>query len=549
MSVTNLTRSHVDVNTERCVGCQECIIRCPTEALSLDKTRWLAQADDNKCVGCRQCVRTCPFSAIVVEGPETVAGRVHWKVSASPVDPGDISEVRPGLTRAEAEAEAQRCLNCPDPTCVRGCPAHNDIPGFIEAIRQGDLDGAETIIGRTSCLPDICSRVCDWNKQCEGACSWALAGGEPVAIGRLERYVTDNSRVPGVKNASTRGEGLSVGIIGSGPGSLAAAWELVSNGASVTLYEKDNEPGGVMRWGIPSYVLPDDIARRPVDALRTAGVRVQTGAPVGPEKVSELLGAHDAVVAAYGAALPQRPNLQGSDLGGVIDALQFLGEAKAALAEKRQLEGYAGANLLVLGGSNTAIDAARTAVRLGAKVLVVHRREEPFSRARADEIAEDKREGVVFLFGTNITRLEGQGGKVQRAVLVSTRSNAAGEANENVSGSERPVEADVVVLATGFGLDRSFSSLFGSLPLRQPAAVGAYADRRWEGSGVLSRDAAGGVGRLAWAREYSLRKSWAPRRERIWLIGDALTGPATVVGAMAQGRLAALAILDRHPGK
>ena len=182
------TKPHVIVNEERCVGCQECIVRCPTEALSLDTVRWLAAADDDKCIGCRQCVRTCPFCAVTVEGPVVVVGRTRWNVTAKPVEPGDVSEVRPGLTSTEAEAEAKRCLDCPDPTCVYGCPAHNDIPGFIGAVREGDLERAESIIARTSCLPDICSRVCDWSRQCEGGCTWALAGEAPVAIGRLERF-------------------------------------------------------------------------------------------------------------------------------------------------------------------------------------------------------------------------------------------------------------------------------------------------------------------------------------------------------------------------
>ncbi len=541
------TKPHVIVNEERCVGCQECIVRCPTEALSLDTVRWLAAADDDKCIGCRQCVRTCPFCAVTVEGPVVVVGRTRWNVTAKPVEPGDVSEVRPGLTSTEAEAEAKRCLDCPDPTCVYGCPAHNDIPGFIGAVREGDLERAESIIARTSCLPDICSRVCDWSRQCEGGCTWALAGEAPVAIGRLERYVTDNSRVPGVAPASERGKGLSIGIIGTGPGSLAAAWELVSAGASVTLYDKDDRPGGVMRWGIPSYVLPDAVVQRPVDALQAAGVEFHMNTEIGPGKIDELLGTHDGVIAAYGAALPLLPDLPGSDLDGVIDALHFLTEAKRALAENRTLGKFQNARLLVLGGSNTAIDAARTALRLGAAVTVVHRREEEFSRARTDEIAEAKREGVVFLFGMNIARLEGLDGKLKRAVLVSTRTNKLGEANENLGGTERSVEADAVVLATGFGLDPSFSPVFGSLPLRQPRAVALYPDRQWDGSGLMS--ATGSVGELAWAREYGLRTSWTPRRERVWLIGDALTGPATVVGAMAQGRLAGRSILAKHTKK
>src|ERR1035437_5396496 len=222
MTITELltqvapSEPHVRVLTDRCAGCQECVIRCPSAALSMDTQRWVAVAEDHLCVGCRQCERTCPFSAIVVEGPMLVQPRVE----PEPVHPvrllGDISEIRSGFAGwTEVIAEAERCLQCPDPTCVRGCPAHNDIPNFIAALRDQDLESAHAVLRRTSILPDICSRVCNQAAQCEGACSWSLAGGTPVAIGRLERFVADTLPVPSPTVVPVA-DPLSVGIVGSG---------------------------------------------------------------------------------------------------------------------------------------------------------------------------------------------------------------------------------------------------------------------------------------------------------------------------------------------
>src|SRR5471030_1046465 len=199
---------HVTVLVDRCAGCQECVVRCPTDALSMEPSTWTAISDDAFCVGCRQCVRTCPFAAIVVQGPVLVTARVSCPSHQPEQLAGSLEETRTGIhSWADAIAEASRCLTCPDPTCVRGCPAHNDIPSFIAAIRDGDLDEAHRVLRLTSLLPDICSRVCDQAVQCEGACTWSLAGDTPVAIGALERFITDNSRMPPLEYVSDDGSG------------------------------------------------------------------------------------------------------------------------------------------------------------------------------------------------------------------------------------------------------------------------------------------------------------------------------------------------------
>lgn len=538
-------KPEVNIIRERCAGCQECIIRCPTQALSMDVSRWVAAADNDLCVGCRQCERACPFSAISVDGPTIVADRSHFTPPNVTVGEGNVTEVRPGFSNLEeAVKEAERCLNCPDTTCAHGCPAHNDIPAFIKAIRDRDLGYPREILSRTSCMPDICSRVCDWAAQCEGACSWSLAGGEPVAIGKLERFVTDNTPDPPVVHRSERGKGLSMGVVGSGPAGIAAAWELASAGASVTIYERRPAPGGVLHWGIPSYILPDRVSERPIKALKEAGVKILLNTAITPEVMESLLKVHDAVIAANGAPVYERPNVPGIDLEGIYDTNIFLTKAKQALSDGTLLPELQGAHILVLGGGGTAIDVARSIIRLGGRPVIIHREEERFSPARPDEIIEAKHEGVEFRFATNIARFEGENGKLKRAVLVNTRQKKADSIPDMVKGSEQIMEANIVVLATGYKLDPQFSTIFGQLPVRQPLSNRLFPDRRWQASGIFAGNNL--AGKLAWGREHGLRSSGLPRHEKLWLVGDALIGPSTVVGSMAQGRLAALEVLERQ---
>jgi glutamate synthase (NADPH/NADH) small chain len=540
----SMPKDEVNVILDRCVGCQECIIRCPTRALSIDVSIWKAKADNELCVGCRQCERCCPFSAITVAGPVKVEPRVGPPPNRLPTEHGSVVEVRPGFARIEdAIKEAKRCLNCPDPTCVLGCPAHNDIPAFIEAITKNDLPRAQQILAETTCLPDICSRICDWANQCEGACNWALAGKEPVAIGTLERFVTDNSEVPPITRVSDRGNKLSVGVLGCGPAGIAAACELAKNGVAVTIYEKNENPGGILHWGIPSYVLPDAVSRRPIKALIDAGIKIKTGINITPQVLEQLLGNYDAVIVAFGAPVPVKPDLPGVNLSGVINATDFLTRAKAALSSGKSLPEFQGVTVpvLVLGGSDTAIDVARSIIRLGGKPIIIHRRDEHFSRARADEIAEAKKERVEFRFTTNLISAEGKNGVLKKVVLVKTRQKNIKKQPLTIKGSEHTVDTKTLVLATGYKLEKSFYDVL-ALPSQQPVLDRLLPDRRWLGSGIFNADS--DIGSQAWEREYPLRVSIYPRREKLWVVGDALLGPGTVVGAMGQGRLAAKGILE-----
>ena len=553
---------HVRVLTDRCAGCQECVVRCPTGALSMDVDRWIASAEDALCVGCRQCERTCPFTAIEVSGPVLVEARtdVHHRQPGTFL--GDTSESHRGFTGwAEALTEADRCLECPDPTCVRGCPAHNDIPAFIAALRDRDLLGAHAVLRRTTVMPDVCSRVCNQSAQCEGACTWSLAGDAPVAIGRLERFVADNLAVPAPRRSSADGEGRSVAVIGSGPAAIAAAWQLIEAGAAVTVYERESEPGGVLGWGIPDFTLPRAVAERPWHQLRSAGVELRCNSAITPEDVGCLRAAHDAVLVAVGATQGLKLSVPGTDLEGVVDATSFLTAAKRALgdggdpvdfmtgfglASKPSGTGAGRPRILVLGAGNTAMDVARMGLRLGCDATCIDWLDERYALARPDELEEARGEGVEVRFSRTLVGIEGRDGRAAVAALATTTQ---ARRNKPPKMSRKPREnlpVDLVVMAMGYRVDPDFTRIGSGLPIRR-AATG-IPDRGWVASGVLANRASSfafnyPVGELALARETGLAAAAHPVAERTWVLGDALVGPSTVVEAMAQGRRAADAVL------
>ncbi|MGC8626614.1 MAG: FAD-dependent oxidoreductase, partial [Acidimicrobiales bacterium] len=553
---------HVRILTDRCAGCQECVVRCPTGALDIDPSRWVVVATDEACVGCRQCVRTCPFSAVVVSGPLVVAKRT----ALPPVHPvelqGSTAETRSGFASlGEAQLEAARCLVCPDPTCVRGCPAHNDIPGFIAAVADGDVELAHRVLRRTTVLPDVCSRVCDQAVQCEGACTWSLAGGTPVAIGALERFVADHGPVPPLALTSTAGRGLSVGLVGSGPASIGAAFELLSAGAQVTVYEAGDKPGGLLRWGIPAFTLPPQVSERPWSQLQEAGAELRCGQHVGPRDLDVLLQRHDAIVLAHGAGVPLSLPVPGADLAGVEDATSFLSRAKAALDDGRPLAALAGLAerpgagaplVLVIGAGNTAMDVARSARRLGARAVCIDWMDRRFAPVRPDELDEAKAEGVEVRFSTTLRSLEEKAGRVGAATLSRTVQRSASERPQVLDGlgDQETMAVDLVVAAMGYRNDPELGAVVPGSPIKRE--VSGVPDRRWLASGILANAAppfARGrpVGRLALGREAALTACAFPFRPRTWLAGDALVGPSTVVEAMAQGRRAAQAIVQARP--
>ena len=562
---------HVTVFVDRCAGCQECVIRCPTGALSMESTTWTAIADDSACVGCRQCVRTCPFSAITVEGAMLVAER-HDPPLHHPVElQGNVDETRVGFaTWTEAIAEASRCLECPDPTCVRGCPAHNNIPEFIAAVRERDLVKAHRILARTTVIPDICSRVCNQSAQCEGSCSWSLAGGVPVAIGRIERFIADNAPVPAPSMSSEAwaehaGGGMSVGVIGSGPAGIGAAWDLIESGASVTVYEKESRPGGLCMWGMPDFTLPEVVATRPWEQLTRAGVDLRCATSIAPDDIEGLLREHDAVVVAHGAGVAIRLPVPGADLEGVIDATQFLQGAKAAFESdggvQRFLDGLgleattpteAPFRVLVLGAGNTAMDAARMARRLGLEAMCIDWLDERFALARPDELAEARHEGVEVRFQRTLTALHGFAGRVDLAELTHTVQVESGRPPKVLTGRHDRLKVNLVVMAMGYRVDPAYAEVLPNIPIRKKAT--GVPNAQWRASGLMANAASAyanhnPVGELALGREVGLWAAALPVDERLWVVGDALTGPSTVVEAMAQGRRAARAILDAQPSR
>jgi glutamate synthase (NADPH) small chain len=590
--VSGADHATVHVNEERCAGCQECVIRCPTHALGINPDKWIAEPDDSLCVGCRQCERVCPYSAIAVTGPRVVAPRAEAILLHAEPLIGSGQEIRGGLRGwSEALVEADRCLNCPDPTCMEGCPAHIDIPGFIAALQERDLDRAHEVLSRSTVLPGICSRVCDQSIQCEGACSWALAGGEAVAIGRLERFVADHGPEPGVERSSTEGAGLSVAVVGAGPAGCAAAWELLSASAEVTMIEKEEEIGGVLCWGIPSFTLPDSVRDRPLTALLNSGLKLKTGCELGKDvSLEELLAAHNAVVLGHGAGRPLAMPVPGIDLPGVEDATTFLHRAKRALSSGQALPGFgAGVRVLVLGGGNTAMDVARTICRFGAEVTAIEWMNQRFARVRPDELAEARSEGVEVRFSTTVERLEGDEGGVRAAWLRCTRQPSVNRRPTVVRGNPERLPVDRVIVALGYRVDAAVAAEVVSLPLPTIDQTRAIPDRRWTASGIptgspfavgtqaLQREvglavASSPVQRGWWTRLWERRPEppgrfraawWArlwrrqaeagiaaaptPRAERVWVAGDALVGPSTVAGSMAQGREAARAVLRARP--
>ncbi len=544
----------VTVLSDRCAGCQECLVRCPTGALTMDLNSWTVVADNARCVGCRQCVRTCPFAAIDVVGAPVVAVRVELTQRRPETLAANVDETHLGFTNwSDALAEAERCLNCPDPTCVRGCPAHNDIPSFIAALREGDLDEAHRVLRRTSFLPDVCARVCDQALQCEGACTWSLAGAAPVAIGALERFVTDNAPVPPVEVVSVRG-GPSVAVVGSGPAALGAAHELVSAGATVTVFERDDEPGGLLNWGIPNFTLPRPVAQRPWHQLIAAGVEVVGGHEVTAGELDELRSRFDAVILAHGAGGAMRVAVPGSDLGGVVDATTFLHEARSALARERACPllssraTKAPPFVLVLGAGNTAMDVARLARRLGADVSCVDWMDRRWAPVRPDELDEAVAEGVEVQFTRTLTRLEGESGWVARAFLATTTQPSALRSPQIVPDATIEVAVDLVVMAMGYRIEPTFPGVAPVVPVARP--LPAYLDRRFVASGLAAAgtpEHARGrpIAQLSLTRDVGQRIAERGTLAGVYVVGDALVGPSSVVEAMAQGRSVARAIL-RH---
>jgi glutamate synthase (NADPH/NADH) small chain len=529
------------------------------------------EADESLCVGCRICERTCAYAAISIEGPlDSKPANVLPARTPSPIE-GDLGEVQAGYASLdEARSAAERCLECPDPSCVWGCPAHNDIPGFIAEVKAGDLAAARRALARTSCMPGVCARVCDAGAQCEGACALALAGGAPVSIKLLERFAADSAPVDsgsgikiGDRPLPPLPSAVSVAVVGGGPAGMAAAVWLLAGGARVELFEMGPELGGVLCWGIPRYALGREVWSPLVKVLEASpGLCLHTSTQVGQDvDLRELARQHDAVLLAHGASVAPELATPGAEAGGVMDARRFLEGAGDLWDPHGEICGaeLAGKYVLVVGGGDTAMAVSRTARRLGARVVSIRRRVRSKAQVRSDELAQALSEGVEVRFGLALERIDASG-EVVAARLRSAvpRWRAPVLRSRAERGPRRQLLAvDMVVAATGFKVDRSIGS--GRRGANTAAVTGSQLGDPSQGShgpqglrdllaasglGVAgSSDAGGHLALAVLERQAALDASKRQCADRLWIAGDALRGPSSVVEAMAQGREAALEVL------
>ena len=435
----------------------------------------------------------------------------------------NFDEVTLGYTKEQAIDEARRCLNCKNRPCVSGCPVRIRIPEFIEKVAAGDFAAAYEILSDSTSLPAVCGRVCPQENQCEGKCVRGIKG-EPVAIGRLERFVADwhlaQQTAPVQKPAPN---GFRVAVIGSGPSGLACAGDLAKFGYSVTVFEALHTPGGVLVYGIPEFRLPKRIVQQEIDGLKALGVEIATNMVVGKTvSVSELLEEEgfDAVFIGSGAGLPRFMNIPGENLKGVYSANEFLTRInlmKAYLPDSDTPIQH-GRRVAVVGGGNVAMDAARCAMRLGAdEVSIIYRRSMQELPARKEEVEHAEEEGIVFRLLTNPTEILGdEDGFVRGIRCVEMELSEPDD-----SGRRRPVEkpdsafeldCDCVIMAIGTSPN----------PLIKSTTAGLET-QKW--GGIIADDLTG---------QTSLPGVYAG--------GDAVTGAATVILAMGAGKDAAAAI-------
>ena len=437
----------------------------------------------------------------------------------------NFEEVCYGYNLEEATTEATRCLHCKNPRCVQACPVSVKIPEFIAKVAAGDIAGAAAIIAEDSSLPAVCGRVCPQESQCEGSCILGVKG-EPVAIGKLERFVADYSATTGanpVEAPAAPAPGRAkVAIIGSGPAGLACASDLAKKGYDVTIFEALHKAGGVLEYGIPEFRLPKDtILKREIDAVKALGVKIETDVIVGRTvTIDQLMGkeGYKAVFVGTGAGLPKFMGIPGENLNGVFSANEFLtrNNLMKAFREDHLTPIHAGKMCCVVGGGNVAMDAARTALRLGADTTIVYRRTENELPARKEEVHHAKEEGIDFQMLTNPVEILGDEKGWVRAIkcirMELGEPDASGRRSPvPIPGSEFEIPTETVIMALGTAPN----------PLIVNTTKGLQATRR----GGLEADAEGRT-----------------TREGIFAGGDAVTGAATVILAMGAGRKAAAAI-------
>ncbi|MBO6154168.1 MAG: NADPH-dependent glutamate synthase [Lachnospiraceae bacterium] len=441
----------------------------------------------------------------------------------------NFDEVCLGYSKEEAMDEATRCLNCKNAQCVKGCPVSINIPAFIEQVKDGNIEKAYSIISESSALPAVCGRVCPQESQCEGKCIRGIKG-DPVSIGKLERFTADWARENGIKpQGAEEKNGHKVAVVGSGPAGLTCAGDLAKLGYDVTIFEALHEAGGVLVYGIPEFRLPKTkVVAAEVENVKSLGVKIETNVIIGKtitiDKLMEEEG-FEAVFIGSGAGLPRFMGIPGEQANGVFSANEFLTRNNLMKAYQ---EGYdtpisRGKKVVVVGGGNVAMDAARTALRLGAEVHIVYRRGEAELPARAEEVHHAKEEGVIFDLLQNPTEiLVDENGWVSGVKVIKMELGEPDESGRRspveIPGSEYEIEADTVIMSLGTSPNPLISSTTKGIETNRRGCIVA------EENGATTKDA-------------------------VYAGGDAVTGAATVILAMGAGKAAAAGIHEYFMNK
>ena len=442
----------------------------------------------------------------------------------------NFEEVCLGYNEEEARAEASRCLKCKNPKCVGGCPVSIDIPGFIKEVQEGNYEEAAKVIAKSSALPAVCGRVCPQESQCEGQCIRGIKG-EPISIGKLERFVADWSRENWKRGAAPeKPNGGKLAVIGSGPSGVTCAGDLAKMGYEVTIFEALHEPGGVLTYGIPEFRLPKEGVVQPeIDNVRKLGVKIETDVIIGKSvTIDELLDEEgfEAVFIGSGAGLPMFMGIPGENANGVFSANEYLTRSNLMKAFRDDYDTpiVAGKKVAVVGGGNVAMDAARTALRLGADVHIVYRRSEAELPARAEEVHHAKEEGIIFNLLTNpIEILTDDNGWVNGMKCIKMElgePDASGRRRPvAIEGSEFVIEVDTVIMSLGTSPN----------PLISATTRGLETNRR---KCIVAEESNGKT-----------------TKEGVYAGGDAVTGAATVILAMEAGRAGARGIHEYLSGQ
>ena len=441
----------------------------------------------------------------------------------------NFDEVCLGYNKDEAVEEAQRCLGCKNAKCITGCPVNINIPAFIAQVKEGNFEEAYKIIGESSALPAVCGRVCPQESQCEGKCVRGIKG-DAVSIGKLERFVADWAKENGIKPVpAAEKNGHKIAVIGSGPAGLTCAGDLAKLGYDVTIFEALHKAGGVLSYGIPEFRLPKDkVVAAEIENVKSLGVKIETNVIIGKSvTIDELLKdeGFEAVFIGSGAGLPMFMGIPGENANGVFSANEFLtrNNLMKAFRDDYDTPIAAGKKVAVVGGGNVAMDAARTALRLGAEVHIVYRRSEAELPARAEEVHHAKEEGIIFDLLTNPKEiLVDENGHVNGMKVVKMElgePDASGRRSPIViEGSEFDIPMDCVIMSLGTSPN----------PLLKATTPGLETQKR----GQIIAD------------EHGLTAS-----EGVYAGGDAVTGAATVILAMGAGKKAAEAIDRKLQGK